>query len=181
MKWLPPRSHSSSHFQDYKLSFHISSLHPFLVDFFMHLILAWIFPSGMWLCCWVMIFFLQKSKWLLSVYCFCWQREFMSAELGQILVVTQMFRFQETLFSLELGYFPSVKLWLVPERQLHCWGRAGCSSGFSDIQRLSVWPTGCKPGLPGCLAGQCSHWAGLNTSTGIQRWLLQLLWNQGRW
>lgn len=41
---------------------------------------------------------------------FLLQQEFMSAELGQILVVTQMFRFQETLFSLELGYFPSVKL-----------------------------------------------------------------------
>ena len=40
---------------------------------------------------------------------FLLQQEFMSAELGQILV-TQMFRFQETLFSLELGYFPSVKL-----------------------------------------------------------------------
>ena len=41
---------------------------------------------------------------------FLLQQEFMSAELGQILVVTQMFRFQETLFSLDLGYFPSVKL-----------------------------------------------------------------------
>ena len=39
-----------------------------------------------------------------------WQQEFVSAELGQGLVVIQMFRFQETLFSLELGYFPSVKL-----------------------------------------------------------------------
>lgn len=181
VKWLPPRPHRSSRFQDYKLSFHISSLHPSLVDFFTHLILAWIFPLGMWLCYWVMTFFLQESKWLYSVYWFCWQQEFVSAELDQVLVVTQMFRFQETLFSLELGYFPSVKLWLVPERKLHCLGRAGCSCGFSDIQRLSVWPTGCKPALPGCPAGQRSHWAGLNTSAGVQRWLLELLWNQGRW